>query len=173
MLRRLNAARLVKKGTCLTRKNVDSFIERIKDVIRKNGRCVIAVTGSPGSGKSVYADFFRKKGFFSFPKDSVSVIDDLRGNNDERYSRKELSIGQDKNILLIFDYRAVLYYRGANFIVILDIGEKKRLENLKNRSMKSYKRYKGFYYRYPPMPFYVDSSRVYILKDDTVELFKG
>lgn len=176
MLRRLNGARLRKKGTCLTRQNVDSFVERIKDVIQKNGHCVVAVAGSPGSGKSTCADFIRKNGFFSFSKEDVRVIDDLRGDNHKQYRRKAIkrfSSVQKKNLMFIFDYRSAVYVRKAHIIIILYVEERRRLGYLEKRSWKSYKRYRGFYYKYPPIPLCVDPSRVYIWKDDMIELFKG
>jgi len=104
------------------------------------------------------------------------VIDDLKGNNNERYSRKvlkEVKIEHEKCLLFIFDYRAAVYCNSADFYLIKDILEDKRLKNLKKRSMRSYKRYRGFFYRYPPIPFRVDPSKVYIWKDDSIELFKG
>jgi hypothetical protein len=149
LFRRLNSIRLMRLGTCLTEENIESFVQRIRHVIRERGHCVIAVSGSPGSGKSVYANSIRRNGFFSFSKERVSVIDDLKGN------------------------RAAVYCNSADFYLIKDILEDKRLKNLKKRSMRSYKRYRGFFYRYPPIPFRVDPSKVYIWKDDSIELFKG
>jgi hypothetical protein len=176
LFRRLNSIRLMRLGTCLTEENIESFVQRIRHVIRERGHCVIAVSGSPGSGKSVYANSIRRNGFFSFSKERVSVIDDLKGNNNERYSRKvlkEVKIEHEKCLLFIFDYRAAVYCNSADFYLIKDILEDKRLKNLKKRSMRSYKRYRGFFYRYPPIPFRVDPSKVYIWKDDSIELFKG
>jgi len=133
----------------------------------KRGRCVVTFTGGPGCGKSTLARLVEEDGFFSIPAEKLFIIDDLRGPGGERYSKKQLKalIHQVRGkIFLLFDYRAAVYLKNADLCIILDLEEEQRLKNLKERSRRGYRRYRGRFYSVPPIPLRWKPKDVYVCK---------
>ena len=157
MLRRLKAARAARRATPLTRETVGLLQDRIGKIVAERGRCVIAVAGSPGSGKSRCARRIRERGVFSYPPRSVTVIDDLKTSEGTRVSRGGLNkaLQADGRVLgFLFDYRAALYLRRADLCILLMAPEGARLDNLRKRSPRSRERYGKARYRLTPLPLF-------------------
>jgi predicted ATPase len=145
-------------------KDALSLEKRINEIMHEQGNCVIAVSGSPGSGKSTIAARVKEEGFLSFGRDTLFVVDDLRGPNGERYSRrdiKKLSGTIPKRILMLFDYRAALYLKRADMCFILRLDEDERIRNLQQRSARSFKKYRNKWYGIPPIPFSFKKEKVF------------
>lgn len=165
MLCRLNTRRLKRKAIPLDRARLQEFALRIEEVLYKKNICTIAVAGSPGTGKSKAARLLREKGFFTIPPEKLFVIDDLNGPHGERYTRREIDLiikrAQGK-ALFLFDFKAARYLKKADFGILLHLEEEERLMNLKKRSYRSYRRYRGMYYRLPPFPLRFNPDNTYV-----------
>lgn len=176
MLRRYKTAILARRATCSTRNSAVSLRESIADIIDENGRCIVAVAGSPGSGKSRCAGYIRENGVFSYSSRSITVIDDLRTQQGLKIARGGLAdrLKNDSNpLVFLFDYKAALYLRRADVCVLVVPPEESRMENLKRRSMRSYRRYGGGRYRYPPYPLLPPSPKTLVVcTGDPLALFK-
>jgi hypothetical protein len=72
----------------------------------------------------------------------------------------------EKQAFFVFDFRAARYLKGADFVVLLEMRENIRINNLKQRSGRSYRRYRKFYYRLPPVPVKVKKEAVYVCSEN-------
>lgn len=148
---------------------VPELAAEIERVIEEKGAYTVAVAGSPGTGKSKAARFIREHGFFTIPPEKVFVIDDLRGPEGERYRRQELAGMEERavgKVLFLFDFRAARYLKRADLGILLQPGEKERIENLKKRSPRSYRRYGKRFYRFPPVPRRFKQGSLYICREN-------
>jgi replication-associated recombination protein RarA len=174
LLNKINAKRLINKCIRLNKGNTDLLEKRINDLLTAKGCCYAVFTGAPGCGKSTLARAIKQKGFLNLPKDRQLVIDDLRGPDNKKYSRKELSSLIDTikdRVLLLFDYKAALYIKKADFCLILDIDEEERMNNLKKRSAWGFKKYKSRFYRTPPVPLYYNKNNTFICSGNILYTF--
>lgn len=165
MLYRLNACRLKRKGIPLDNVRLQELVLRIEGVLEKKNICTIAVAGGPGTGKSKAARLLRERGFFTLPPERLFVIDDLKGPDGERYSRKEIDLIIRKargKAFFLFDFRAARYLKRADFGILIHLEEEKRLKNLKKRSERSYRRYRKKYYRIPPFSLRFNHDNTYV-----------
>jgi hypothetical protein len=176
VLRRYKTAGLARRAARDTRNSAVSLRDRIVRIVEEKGRCVVAVAGSPGSGKSRCAVYIGEKGVFSYPARSITVIDDLRTSEGLKLARGGLAntLRNDASTLVfLFDYRAALYLRRADVCVLVVPLEESRLENLKRRSRRSSLRYGGWRYRYPPFPLLPPYPRfLFVCTGDPLALFK-
>jgi hypothetical protein len=177
MLRRLKAARAARGATPLTRETIGLLQDRIGKIVAERGRCVIAVAGSPGSGKSRCASRIGERGVFSYPPRSVTVIDDLKTPEGTRVSRGGLykALHAEGRILgFLFDYKAALYLRRADLCILLMVTEGARLDNLRKRSPRSRKRYGKARYRFTPLPLFAPHpGSLFVCTEDLATLLEG
>ena len=176
MLYKIHTKRLIKKGISLNKNNTSQLSSRIEEFLKKKNRCVVLVVGSPGSGKSTLARFIKQKGFLTIPEKQLVIIDDLRGQDKKKYRKQELPIlirNLRNQVLVLFDYRAALYLKRADIVLLTLIKEEERLRYLKKRSAWGYKTYKRRFYRTPPVPFSYDKKRLYICAGDILNIFNG
>lgn len=174
MLYKINAKRLINKSTRLTKGNTNQIEKRINDLLTAEGSCRVIFTGAPGCGKSILARAIKQKGFLNLPKNRLFIIDDLRGPDNKKYKRKELPFLIDAikgRVLLLFDYKAALYLKKADFCFILDINEEERLNNLKMRSAWGFKKYKSRFYRTPPVPLTFSKNKTYVCSGNVLDTF--
>ena len=109
----------------------------------------------------------------SIEKDQIYVVDDLKGENGERYTKKtirELNPSQISKLFILIDYRAARYLKKADIGLYIVLNEKERLSNLKKRSPRSFKRYRKRIYRYPPIPFTYDYKDFYICRENLLNI---
>lgn len=174
MLYKINAKRLINKSTHINKGNLIQIEKRITDTLTAKGSCHVVVTGAPGCGKSTLARTIKQKGLLKIPKEQLFIIDDLRGSGRKKYKRKELPIlveALKDQVLLLFDYKAALYLKKADFGVILVIDEKERLNNLRKRSAWGFKKYKNRFYGTPPIPFTFRKRNIYVCSGDVLDTF--
>ncbi len=168
LVHKINALRIIKKALKLDEKNIPSLVRRIEGFFSERGGCVISVTGAPGCGKSTLARRAKEEGLFSIPAEKLFIIDDLRGPEGERYSRRQLKTvirqAGDK-VVLLFDYRAAVYLKNADICIILGLEEEQRLKNLKVRSHRGYRRYRGRFYSISPIPLRWNPQNVYVCRN--------
>ncbi len=168
LIHKINTLRLIGKAQVLGRDNVSSLVRRIESLLSERGSCVIAVTGGPGCGKSTLAHRVKEDGLFSRPAEYFFIIDDLRGPGGERYSRRQLITvtrqARDK-VVLLFDYRAAVYLKKADLCIVLVLTEEQRLKNLKARSHRGYRRYRGRLHSVSPVPLRWKPEDVYVCSD--------
>ncbi len=173
LLYKLNTKRLIDKCVDLGNKNSLSIVTKINKILLRNRNCVIAVAGSPGSGKSTVARWIKDRGFLSFSREKLFVVDDLRGPNGERYSRRDVrSLGgalRDR-IIMIFDYRAALYLKNADLCFVLQLNEDERKRNLQLRTSRAFKKYSGKFFRFPPVPFTFTRQNIYSCSKNFLKL---
>jgi hypothetical protein len=154
-IHKLHALQLLSSAPVLDARTIMSLTRRMEKVRTEEGKCVIAVVGGPGCGKSTLARHVKKEGLICRPPEDFFVIDDLRGPDGERYSKRQVRevVGKIRNkIVLLFDYRAAVYLRDADFCIVLAVDENRRIQNLKNRSSRSYKKYRNSIFKVSPMP---------------------
>jgi len=176
MLRRLKAARAARRATPLKRETVGLLRDRIGEIVAERGRCVIAVAGSPGSGKSRCARRIGERGVFSYPPRSVTVIDDLKTPEGTRVSRGGVykALQAEGRVLgFLFDYRAALYLRRADLCILLMAPEGARLDNLRKRSLRSRERYGKAHYRLIPLPLFAQRpGSLFVCTEDLAALLE-
>jgi hypothetical protein len=164
LLYKLNTKRLIDKCVDLGNENSLSLVTKINEIVLQNGNCVIAVAGSPGSGKSTIARWIKDRGFLTFSREKLFVVDDLRGPDGERYRRRDVrSLGnslRDK-IIMIFDYRAAIYLRKADLCFVLQLNEDERRRNLRRRTSRAFNKYSGKFFRFPPVPLTFTRQNIY------------
>jgi len=168
MLYRLYARWIAKRSINFNSETKSDFESRINEIIKKKKSCTLIVIGSPGTGKTRASQEFTTHGFLSYDKRQIYVIDDLTGENGERYTKKSIRklTHTHKATLLIFsDFRAARYIRDADIGLFILLHEEKRLSNLKKRSQRSLKRYKKRFYKYPPVPFTYNYEKFYVCRD--------
>ncbi len=168
LIRKINALRVVSEAQVMGEKAIPVLERRIEDALSKCGRCIIAVAGGPGCGKSTLARRVKEEGLFYIPAEKLLIIDDLRGSAEEHYSRRQLKTVIQKavdKVVLLFDYRAAVYLKNADICIILDLKEEQRLKNLKARSNRGYRRYRGRFYSVPPIPLRWTPEDVYVCGD--------
>ncbi len=173
MINKINTKILIKKGILLNKQNIALLDRGIKGYLASKGHCLVAYIGSPGSGKSTLAREVRQRGFLSFPKDKLVVVDDLRGTVNKKYRRKDIPAlieTLNNRILLMFDFRAALYLRKADIVIIAMVKEEERLQNLKKRSAWGFKKYKRRYYRTPPIPITFNKRNIFICPGEVLDL---
>lgn len=169
MLYRLHAKMIAKKGNAFSKNTKSTIHEIIIKAIQRKGSCILIIAGSPGTGKTFAAKKIIRKGFLSIEKDQTYVVDDLRGENGERYTRmsiRRLNPSQLGKLFILSDYRAARYVRRADIGLYIVLNEEQRLSNLKKRSPRSYKRYRKRFYRYPPIPFSYGYKDFYICMEN-------
>lgn len=168
MLYRLYARWIAKRGINFNSETKSDFESRIKKIIKKRKSCTLIVIGSPGTGKTTAAQEFIKNGFLSFYKSQIYIVDDLTGENGERYTKKsirKLPHAHKAKLLILSDFRAARHIKNADLGLFIVLQEEKRLSNLKKRSRRSLKRYKKRFYKYPPIPFTYNYEKFYVCRD--------
>ncbi len=173
MLHRLHAKTIATRGTILNTNTKTVLHEKIVKTIQRKGTCILIITGSPGIGKTSTAKEIIRNGFMSIEKEQIYVVDDLTGENGERYTKKtirELNPSPLCKLFILIDYRAARYLKKADIGLYLLLHEGERLSNLKNRSPRSYKRYHKRIYRYPPIPFSYDCNDVFICRENLLNI---
>jgi hypothetical protein len=169
MLYRLYARWIAKRGINFNSETKSDFESRINEIIKKRKSCTLIVIGSPGTGKTTAAQEFIKHGFLSFYKSQIFIVDDLTGENGERYTKRsvrKLPHAHKAKLLILSDFRAARYIKNADLGLFIVLQEEKRLSNLKKRSRRSIQRYKKRFYKYPPIPFSYDYKDFYICMEN-------
>jgi len=176
MIYRLHARGIGKKGDIFNEDSISSFESRVKKILDNKGICTLIIIGSPGTGKTSAAKEFIRRGFLSFEKEKTYVIDDLRGENGERYTKKSIRHFdhlQYGKLLILIDYRAAWYLKNADIGLFITLNEDKRLMNLKSRSPRSLRRYKKRFYRNPPIPYTYNYKDFYICKENLLTILNS
>lgn len=171
-IRKLHTRQLLTRAPVLDERSVEILTRRLKTLRTEEEKYLIAITGGPGCGKSTLARHVKREGLFARPPQDFFVIDDLRGPEGERYSKrglKELIEKKRNKIILVFDYRAAEYVRDANLCIVLVVDENRRIQNLKNRSHRGYRRYGNRMFSVSPIPL-KRKSDVYICRE--IDLLK-
>jgi Cdc6-like AAA superfamily ATPase len=176
MLHRLHAKWIAKRGMTFNSETKGDLESCIDEIIQRKKSCTLIVIGSPGTGKTTASQEFIKHGFLSYDKSKIYVIDDLTGENGERYTKKSIrkvTHTHEATLLILSDFRAARYIRNADIGLFIVLHEEKRLSNLKKRSQRSLKRYKNRFYRYPPVPFTYNYEKFYVCHDTLLNTLHG
>ena len=159
MFRRLFGSMLLKRAVNL-HDNWKYFKEEVERVRQEKNRVVIALIGAPGSGKSSFVRKLINKNI-----ENLYVIDDLKDMYGRRLSVNDVnSIVKNfkGGVLILSDYRAAVYLKDLDIIIAVAVSEDKRYENLRSRKSRK-KIYRGFLYRYPPIPFKFFNKPMFII----------
>ena len=166
-IHKLHALRVLKSSPVLDKRTVGILARRVEEIRTEGGKFLVAIAGGPGCGKSTLARHVKKQGLLTRPPEEFFVIDDLRGPEGERYSKRQvrtvIDTVADKTVLL-FDYRAAEYVKNADLVIILAVDEDRRIRNLKNRSHRGYRKYRGRMFSVSPIPLRL-KSEVYICRE--------
>lgn len=186
MFSRIHTKRLIKKAAPFDRETLSCLECFIRDDVKTKGFSLIAIAGSPGTGKSTCARYIAERGFLSFAREQIMVIDDLRNVKSEkdfgyavrgaRYRSRELPglVGQLENkVLFLFDFKAARYLKKVDILILLHVDESERLKNLRSRSERGYKRYNRRMYRTPPIPLGFRSERAFVCRESLLNILRG
>jgi len=156
----------IKKAVKLDEKNINLFEYKLRNKVIDKGFAILAIVGPPGSGKTTISNKIINDGFLTFKNEEIMVIDDLIGPESIKYKKRDLKRPENickRKLLIISDFRAAVYLKRLDFIILLKMDEDKRLENLKKRESRKYKLYKKWYFQIPPIPLRFIKKDLYLV----------
>ena len=166
---------LLKKAIFLNKDSIHLFKKNVRNIYSVKKKLIIALIGSPGSGKSYLINSLSDNGFL-FKNFKYIIIDDLRDIEGKKYDKKELKyLFQNFHnvIFIVSDYRACKYLKEVDIIISIIIDESERIANLKKRNSKLFNLYKKKIFSISPIPMRFIATPIYKISSEYFYLLSG